>query len=205
MPRDASRRLAEFAAALQWDHGRWLWLLVILLILSLVLGLGDNVTELLRYDRSAIAAGGWWRLLTAHAVHLDAHHLVLNALGLVLVWSLFAQDYDAVDWCCIVLSGALAISAGLWWLSPRVIWYVGASGVLHSVMAAGTVKHFVERAWDRWILLLGVAGKLAYEQLAGSAQPLVVVDAHLYGALAGYAVGAVLCGRMAIIRHRTGA
>jgi hypothetical protein len=84
-----------------------------------------------------------------------------------------------------------------------VIWYVGASGVLHSVMAAGTVKHFVERAWDRWILLLGVAGKLAYEQLAGAAQPLVVVDAHLYGALAGYAVGAVLCGRMAIIRHRT--
>jgi len=203
MPRDAPGRLAEIAAALQWDHGRGIWLLAILLILGLVLGLGDNVTEFLRYDRSAIAAGGWWRLLTAHAVHLDAHHLVLNGLGLVLVWSLFAQDYDAVDWCCIVLSAALAISAGLWWLSPRVIWYVGASGVLHSVMAAGTVKHFVERAWDRWILLLGVAGKLAYEQLAGAAQPLVVVDAHLYGALAGYAVGAVLCGRMAIIRHRT--
>jgi len=36
-----------------------------------------------------------------------------------------------------VLSGALGISSALWWLSPRVSWYVGASGVLHAVMAAG--------------------------------------------------------------------
>ena len=68
--------------------------------------------KLLRYDRSAIAAGGWWRLLTAHIVHLDVHHLILNELGLVLMWSLFAQDYDAVEWCVIVLSGALAIDSG---------------------------------------------------------------------------------------------
>src|SRR6202048_983400 len=137
MPRDAANRFAEIAAALQWDRGRWIWLLALLLLLDLVLGLGDSANQLLRYDRSAIAAGGWWRLLTAPIVHLDAHHLLLNELGLVLVWSLFAQDFDAVEWCVIVLSGALAISSGLWWLSPHVTWYVGASGVLHSVMAAG--------------------------------------------------------------------
>ena len=95
------------------DRGRWIWLLLILLALDLVLGLGDSVGQLLRYDRSAIAAGGWWRLLTAHIVHLDSHHLILNELGLVLMWSLFAQDYDAVEWCAIVMSGALAISSGL--------------------------------------------------------------------------------------------
>ena len=61
-----------------------------------------------------------------------------------------------VEWCAIVLSGALAISSGLWWLSPRVGWYVGASGVLHSVMAAGAAKHLAERAWDRWILFVGL-------------------------------------------------
>ena len=72
MPRDGANRLARIAAALQWDRGRWLWLLLILLVLDLVLGLGDNVGGVLRYDRSAIAAGGWWRLLTAHTVHLDA-------------------------------------------------------------------------------------------------------------------------------------
>src|SRR5258708_22308803 len=161
MPRDAANRFAQIAAALQWDRGRWIWLLVILLLLHAVLGLGDISGQLLRYDRGAIAAGGWWRLLTAHIVHLDARHLVLNELGLVLMWSLFAQDYDPVEWCAIVLSGALAISSGLWWLSPRDSWYVGASGGLHTVMAAGASKHAAARAWDRWILSLGLCVKVA--------------------------------------------
>jgi rhomboid family GlyGly-CTERM serine protease len=177
-------------------------LLLIVLGLSLLLALGDSVNQLLRYDRGAIAAGGWWRLLTAHIVHLDVHHLLLNELGLVLMWALFADDYDAVEWCIIVLAGALAISSGLWWLSPRVEWYVGASGVLHAIMGAGTARHLAQRAWDRWILLGGLGLKLAYEQLGGHEPPLVVVDAHAYGALCGLTVGAALCARIAIIRHR---
>lgn len=201
MLREAANRFAPIASALQWDRGRWIWLLLILLVLGAVLGLGDSVNALLRYDRGAIAAGGWWRLLTAHIVHLDAHHLILNELGLVLVWSLFAQDYDPDEWCAIVLAGALAISSGLWWLSPRVGWYVGASGVLHTVMAAGAAKHLVERVWDRWILFLGLCAKLAWEQWGGEPHTLVVVDAHLYGAVCGFAVGAALSWRTAIIRH----
>lgn len=203
MTRDAANRFRQIAAALQWDRGRWIWLLAIVLALDAVLGLGDSVSQLLRYDRSAIAAGGWWRLLTAHIVHLDVHHLILNELGLVLMWSLFADDYDAVEWCAIVLAGALAISCGLWWLSPRVSWYVGASGVLHSVMAAGAAKHLVERSWDRWILILGLGVKLAWEQGGGASAPLIVVDAHLYGACCGFLLGAALSLRMAIIRRRT--
>jgi rhomboid family GlyGly-CTERM serine protease len=203
MPREAANRLTQIAAALQWDRGRWIWLLGILLVLDAVLGLGDSVGQLLRYDRSAIAAGGWWRLLTAHIVHLDVHHLILNELGLVLMWSLFAQDFDAVEWFTIVLAGALAISSGLWWLSPRVSWYVGASGVLHSVMAAGAARHLAERSWDRWILVVGLCVKLAWEQWGGHTESLIVVDAHLYGALCGFAVGALLSARLAIIRHRS--
>ena len=207
MPHDlrgSLRRRSQFLAdALQWDHGRWFWLLLIVASLDLVSGLGDGVNELLRYDRTAIAAGGWWRLLTAHIVHLDVHHLVLNELGLVLLWSLFAADYDPVEWCIVVLGGALAISCGLWWLSPRVDWYVGSSGVLHAVMAAGAARHLARRAWDRWLLTLCLAAKLAYEQLGGHEPPLVVIDAHLYGALAGFAAGAALSWRIAIIRHRS--
>jgi rhomboid family GlyGly-CTERM serine protease len=178
-------------------------LLLIIVFLHAVFALGEPATLELRYDRAGLAAGGWWRLLTGHLVHLDLHHLVLNELGLVLMWALFASDYDPVAWCTIVLAGGLAIGAGLWWLSPGVIWYVGASGVLHSVMAAGTVQHLATRAWDRWILCGCIVGKLAleqYERLTGVSQPLIVVDAHLYGALAGFAVGAALCRRIVIIR-----
>jgi rhomboid family GlyGly-CTERM serine protease len=177
-------------------------LLLILITLTGVLGLGDSISALLRYDRGAIAAGGWWRLLTAHLVHLDMHHLVLNELGVVLIWSLFAEDFGPVEWCGIVLYGALAISTGLWWLSPRVAWYVGASGVLHTVMAAGTAKHLIAGVWDRWILAIGLTIKLLWEQFGGHEQPMVVVDAHLYGAVSGFIIGAALSLRIAIIRNR---
>ena len=200
MLRERPNRLAVLAAALQWDRGRGLWLLLILLALAAVLDLGDTMSAVLRYDRGGIAAGGWWRLLTAHIVHLNVHHLVLNELGLILMWSLFADDYGEVEWLIIVLSGALAIGAGLWWFSPRVGWYVGASGVLHSVMAAGIARHLARRRWDGGPLLLGLGVKLAYEQFGGPEPPLVVVDAHLYGALCGFVVGAVLSRRMVIIR-----
>jgi rhomboid family GlyGly-CTERM serine protease len=203
MPHEGANRFAQFAASLQWDRGRWLWLLLIVLVLDLVLGLGDSVGDILRYDRSAIEAGGWWRLLTAHIVHLDLHHLVLNELGLVLMWALFAEDYDLVEWCVIVSAGALAISSGLFWLSPRVSWYVGASGVLHTIMAAGCARHFAVKSWDRWILALCLVVKLAYEQLGGHEPPLVVVDAHLYGAASGFIAGALLSWRTAIIRLRS--
>jgi rhomboid family GlyGly-CTERM serine protease len=203
MPQGTFDRAAGIMAALQWDRGRWIWLLAVLLFLDFLLGLGDAVTLGLRYDRAAIAAGGWWRLLTAHAVHLDLHHLVLNELGIVLLWSLFASDYDAVDWLIVVCAAALGISAGLWWLSPRVTWYEGASGILHAVMAAGIAAHLAGRAWDRWILLVCFLVKLGWEQYAdhaGRTAPLIIVDAHLYGAATGFAVGAALCWRMAIIR-----
>jgi rhomboid family GlyGly-CTERM serine protease len=203
MPREAAMHLRNIAVALQWDRGRWVWLLLILAFLAAVLGLGDSVNMLLRFDRGGIAAGGWWRLLTGHIVHLDAHHLVLNELGLVLIWSLFAQDFDPVEWCVIILAGALSISCGLWWLSPRVTWYVGASGVLHTAMAAGAARHLATRAWDRWILFLGLCIKLVWEQSGGQTAPLIVVDAHLYGAISGFIVGAALSWRIAIIRHRS--
>jgi len=203
MTREEPNRLAGLASALRWDRGRWIGLLAIVLLLDLLWGLGDTVGSLLRYDRGAIAAGGWWRLLTAHCVHLDLHHLILNELGLVLMWSLFADDFDVVEWTLIVSAGALGISSGLWWFSPGVTWYVGASGILHSVMAAGTAKHLIGREWDRWLLVVCLSAKLAYEQFGGHEPPLVVVDAHLYGALSGFVVGAALCGRTAIIRHLT--
>lgn len=86
-----------------------------------------------------------------------------------------------------------------------VAWYVGASGVLHTIMAAGVARHLATRAWDRWILLGAGLFKLALERylhLIGKGAALVVVDAHVYGAAAGFVVGAALCWRLAIIRRR---
>ena len=156
---------------------------------------GDEGRILLRYDRAGLAAGQWWRLLTAHIVHLDLGHAALNSLGLILMWALFARDYQPRQWLSIVLVTILAIDAGLWFCDSTISWYVGSSGALHGVMAAGTLAHLRRRDPDGWILAAFILVKLGYEHWVG-ALPFsnsgegVVVEAHLYGALGGLAIAA---------------
>jgi rhomboid family GlyGly-CTERM serine protease len=174
-------------------------LLVTCAVLLLPALAGEAGRELLRYDRAGLAAGQWWRLLTAHVVHLGFEHAALNSLGLILMWALFARDYKPWQWASITLASMAAIDAGLWLRDSTVAWYVGSSGALHGVMAAGTLAHLRRRDLDGWILAAFIIVKLTYEQSAG-ALPFaegegVVVDAHLYGALGGVAVAAFLKSR----------
>lgn len=162
---------------------------------------GDAGREALRYDRIALAAGQWWRLLTAHFVHLDFDHAALNSLGLVLMWALFARDYRPLHWLAILIGSIAAIDAGLWLRDSTVAWYVGSSGALHGIMAAGTLAHLRRRDLDGWILAIFIVVKLAYEQSAGAlpfsdSHSGVVVDAHLFGTLGGAGIAAFLKPRM---------
>ena len=162
---------------------------------------GDAGRGLLRYDRAGLAAGQWWRLLTAHIVHLDLEHATLNTLGLVLMWALFARDYKPAQWMLITLTAIGAIDAGLWLRDSTVAWYVGSSGALHGVMAAGTLAHLRRGDLDGWILAAFIILKIGFEQYTG-ALPFadsgagVIVDAHLYGSLGGLAIAAALKPRL---------
>lgn len=151
----------------------------------------------LRWDREAIAGGELWRLVTGHFVHLNLGHFVLNLAGLVLVWVLVGTRYRPLGWWIVTILCLAAMDAGFWLLDPRLSWYVGLSGLLHGLLLAGTVGRLREAPLESAVLTLAVALKLAYEQYAGplpgsevSAGGPVVVDAHLYGALAGTAAGA---------------
>jgi rhomboid family GlyGly-CTERM serine protease len=166
-----------------------------LLLLLPTLG-GEPGRQLLRYERTGLALGEWWRLATAHLVHLDLRHALLNALGLVLMWALFARDYSPKAWLAIVLGAMTGIDAGLWLVASTVQWYVGSSGVLHGIMAAGALAHVRTGERGGWALVALLALKLAYEHWVGalplSGSDAVVVDAHLYGVLGGAAVAVFL-------------
>jgi rhomboid family GlyGly-CTERM serine protease len=193
------RGLAQTLKSLNCDRAYgWALLGACLALALLELG-GEPVRALLSYDRGGLARGEWWRLLSAHFVHLDAEHAFLNGLGVILMWALFARDYSAWRWAAIYLCASLAISAGLWWLNPQLEWYVGASGALHGVMTAGTLAHLRRRDLDGWILAAFIVAKLSYEQFAGS-MPFAgasntVVDAHLYGAIGGLGLAFFLRSR----------
>ncbi|HWM67784.1 MAG TPA: rhombosortase [Steroidobacteraceae bacterium] len=187
--------------SLNCDGKLGLALLAACAVLLLPVLAGDAGREALRYDRAALAAGQWWRLLTAHFVHLDFDHAALNSLGLVLMWALFARDYRPRHWLAILIGAIAAIDAGLWLRDSTVAWYVGSSGVLHGIMAAGTLAHLRRRDLDGWILAVFIVVKLVYEQSAGAlpftdSHSGVVVDAHLFGTLGGAGIAAFLEPRM---------
>jgi rhomboid family GlyGly-CTERM serine protease len=163
-----------------------------LLLLALT---GEGGRALLRYDRAALAAGEAWRLVTAHLVHLNLRHALLNCLGLALMWALFARDYSPRQWLVIVAASMAAIGAGLWLCDSTVEWYVGSSGVLHGIMAAGTLAQLRRGERTGWVLLAFLALKLTYEHWVGAlplAGAAVVVDAHLFGVAGGGAAAAFL-------------
>lgn len=191
--------LAGVLKSLNCDRAYGIALLGVCALLALPEIIGEPARQALSFDRSALAAGEWWRLLTAHFVHLDAEHAFLNSLGVVLMWALFARDYSPWRWAAIYCGSALAVSVGLWFLNPGLEWYVGASGALHGVMTAGTIAHLRRRDLDGWILAAFIVTKLAYEQFAG-ALPFAgtsntIVDAHLYGAIGGVVLGLLLKSR----------
>ncbi len=172
--------------------------------LTIMLGwMGDAARQALRYERSAILEQQeWWRAVSGHFVHLGWSHLWLNLAGCLLVWFLFRRDYRLLQWLVIVVVSLGVMSGGFLLLNPRLEWYVGLSGLLHGLFAAGMLSWLQDRSWESWLMLAIFAAKLAWEQLLGplpftdaSAGGPVVVDAHFYGALGGVLAAALLLGR----------
>jgi rhomboid family GlyGly-CTERM serine protease len=187
---------------------RWQeWRLPIAIGLALIVIQVSAPISAFRYERSAVLAHEWWRLLTGHLVHADAGHLGWNLLGLALVWWLFANQYTVAAWIAILLASTVAIDAGFLALMPDLDWYVGFSGVLHGMMAAGLLAWLV-RTRDplTWLVAALFAAKLAWEHAVGplplaarSMDMPVIHEAHTFGAIGGLMAGATLLARRA--RH----
>jgi rhomboid family GlyGly-CTERM serine protease len=176
----------------------WLFPVVYIGISILVMMTGDLGKEVLRYDRVWIGQGEAWRLISGHFAHLGWSHLALNSAGLLLVWFLIGGAYTLRTWVLIVSVTLATMDMGFWFLNPELYWYVGMSGLLHGLLAAGIVTRLRKIDAETAILLLLLVAKISWEQFSGpvpgsestSGGP-VVVDAHLYGAMGGI-LGAVL-------------
>lgn len=159
--------------------------------------------DALRYERALVGAEPW-RLVTAHVVHLGWMHLALNLAGLLAIWALLGAQLRPGAWLAVCLACALAVSGGLSIFDPDLEWYVGLSGVLHGMFAAGAVAGMRRAPLFHGLLLAGVVAKVAFEQFAGTDVGYgdllggeVIVEAHLYGLLAGLAL-APLAWRTAV-------
>ncbi len=163
-----------------------LWLL---LCVMQIIGIEDFY-----FDRDLISQGQYWRLLTAHFIHLNVNHLLLNLAGLALVLIILDKTLSLCEWIILIVCSAIGQSIIFYYYLPQVQAYVGFSGVIHSLYVAGAVCLLKNRQ-DRKIasiLLLLVTLKLLTEnwgqgismteQLIGGR---VLVEAHLFGAIIG--------------------
>ncbi|MEP1446784.1 MAG: rhombosortase [Paraglaciecola sp.] len=149
-------------------------------------------SDWLAYDRQQLDNFQWWRLLSGHFLHTNNVHLLLNLIGLSLLWALHGQYYATLRYLLIFVSLCLGTSAGLYLFSPQMQWYVGLSGVLHGMFILGAYFDIRNKLRSGWILLAGVWLKVMHEQIYGASQDVaklisanVAIDAHLFGAISG--------------------
>ena len=189
--------MGSLAKSLNCDGRNGLSLLASSVALALLALPAAFMREHFAYAREPLLHGEAWRLFTGHFVHLDLSHALLNVVGLFLVWALYRRAWGLAEWSVVVVTGMLAIDAGLWWLQPRVAWYVGASGVLHALIAAGVIGQWRTERGIAAVVAVLLGAKLLWEARHG-ALPFageshdVVLSAHRYGAIGGALAAAAL-------------
>lgn len=161
--------------------------LLLLVLLALAAG-ADPVRDALRYDRQAIAAGQWWRLLTAHLVHLGWAHALLNGMGILLCAGLAPAVFACKKLLLLMLFLGTGIGVLMYGGYPGIGRYVGFSGVLYGLFVVGLwpQRHdalmrcalILVLGWASWQLLL--APLPSEEQMIGGR---IVAEAHFLGVL----------------------
>jgi membrane associated rhomboid family serine protease len=82
----------------------------------------------------AVAAGDWWRVISAAFLHASLIHIAFNMYALYAIGPILESRLGPVRYAALYLVGALWGSAGALLLSPNQF-TVGASGAIFGLMA----------------------------------------------------------------------
>ena len=181
------------------------WASLLLALSAVLLYLTPELTAWATFDRTAIAAGQLWRLITGHWTHWSGEHLGWDLLVFAVVGgSLELRGRRGVFLICTVVS-ALLISGGVWVLRPGMVEYRGLSGIDCALVTLAAVDLLRQSIRDRrrglslalTVLLGGYLSKVVFELATG--QTLFVATgqglfvpvplAHALGGALGIALG----------------
>ena len=136
-----------------------------------------------------VAAGDWWRLISAAFLHYGPLHLGMNMLALWLFGAAVEQALGRGRYLLLYLVSGLAGSAGALILSPESL-TVGASGAIFGILGAAFV---LER--QKTYVLGGSAVSIIALNLAFTLFiPGISIGGHL-GGLVGGALGILALSR----------
>ena len=156
-------------------------------------------SEWLAYDSLLIEQQQFWRLLTGNFLHTNFNHLLLNSAGVILLWALHGQYFNAKPYLAFMLELCLGTTLCVYIFSPDLRWYVGLSGALHGLFLLGAYFDIRQGLKSGWLLVIGVLAKVAHERYYGASDDIaeliganVAIDAHLYGCLSALLLISVL-------------
>lgn len=173
-------------------------------VVALVIHLNPAWRAALLYDRTALAAGEFWRVWTGHFVHFGwPHFLADTGLWLILGWLLEARH---PVFSRVALAGLPAfVSAALWWFDPEMARYGGLSAVNLGLLLFLALQGW-QRNWADWFwpaVLVIYVGEVILEIVQGGRgggliqfdDPAIRVATSAHLASAGYALLAWLVAR----------
>ena len=165
-----------------------LYLVLILLSLTSITALYEPILSLFVWDKTAIAAGQWWRILSGNFAHTNFAHCMLNLTALWLIALIFKPQGQR--YLIIILCINLGVGLGL--MVSDLHQYVGLSGTLHGVFIYFALRECLDGQRSSLLLVLAVALKVIWEQWQGPLpfshsliQAPVAIQAHLTGAIVG--------------------
>ena len=179
---------------------------LLLICIMVILELLKPVTvEWLGFYQESVFNGEVWRLITGQLLHTNFNHLLLNSLGVLLIWALHGEYFQLKNYFLLVFISALFIGLGLLFFVDYHH-YAGLSAILHSIIVYGSITDIRNKDKSGWLLLLGVFVKVSYENLfSASSQTAqlieanVAVEAHFVGALIGILIAFLLPQKRAFI------
>jgi rhomboid family GlyGly-CTERM serine protease len=172
---------------------------LLLSVPALAFALAPEVADSFDYDRTAIAAGESWRVITCHWTHWSLDHLAWD-LAAFSVLVLIGWRISAKRLLLALALSAMLIPLAVWVALPGMSSYRGLSGIDSALftLVAVTVLNEEITAGRRGmaiaiaLVVTGFVGKIVFELMTGaalfadSARFVPVPLAHVVGGACGW-------------------
>ncbi|OUS24847.1 rhombosortase [Gammaproteobacteria bacterium 45_16_T64] len=177
----------------QLFFSQWWFSLLMMGSIIVLSAFGNDVTQALALNADKINGGEWWRLISAHFVHLSPNHALLNVTGYLILGFGFRNEVNPKEEMSALFFAMTGVGLGIYFFSPELSWYVGLSGATYGLLVSNVIISMKKTPFLSGFFLFFVVTKIIYEQFFAPTDRFteeliggsVAIDSHLYGAISG--------------------
>ncbi len=175
------------------------YLTLLISAVALLLFSFNNAATWLQYDRSAIAAGEVWRIITSHWIHWSFDHFLWCVISFIALGAV-CERLNRKGFILSVLLSAICIPVFSWFVDPAMELYRGLSGLCSTVFMVAALQMMRQALAEKnrtGIVIPACAvllflGKILFEFIYGNAMFVHNIDiftpvplVHLAGCVVG--------------------